>query len=159
MDLISAIASLFGQQQPQVVAQDRYMRTPIVQEQQQPGAAASYDPTNDRISVGDLNSLGAGNLAHEVTHRIFNKAGLKKIAPELLPNLARTTQNYLANSPLYKSNTPEGMADEGLAYSTTSPVMGDKDFVNVAAQHIQNQSLKNTLMRIFANRQNAQSVE
>jgi hypothetical protein len=164
-DLLANILSMLmpQQQQPQVVAQDRYMRTPIVQQQQMPGAGASYNPKTDQISVGDLNSLPTGILAHEVTHRIYNKAGLSRLAPELMPNLAKATHDYIANSPLYQgvsgAGSPDQFADEGLAFSNTSPVMGDRDFVNAAALKIADQSLKGTLLRIFSNRQGAKSID
>ena len=164
-DLLANILAMLSptQAQPQVVAQDRYMRTPIVQEPQNPGVGANYDAGNDRISVGDINSLPTGILAHEITHRIYNKAGLKKLAPELLPSLAKSTHDYLQNSPIYNqmqgAGSPEQMTDEGLAYSATSPVMGDKDYVQKAASLIQNTDLKNTLLRLFTNRQNAKSVD
>jgi hypothetical protein len=162
-NLLSSIMSMLMPQQPQVIAQDRYLRTPITQQQQMPGAAASYDPNTDTISVGDINNLPVGSIAHEVTHRIYNKAGLSKMAPQLLPSLAKHTADYLRNSSVYSqlpnAGSPEQLTDEGLSYSTSTPVMMDQDYVGKAASLIKNKNLQDTLTRLFSNRLNAKSVE
>jgi len=159
-DIIQSIMNYFATQKPQVVAQDRYMRTPITQRQQIPGAGASYDPNSDSISAsGDLSNLPSGLLAHEVVHRIYNKANLSQSAPQLSQSLPQILSNYIKQSPLYNqmqgAGSPEQLSNEGLSFSAaTSPFM-DKSYVDTAAAHIADPKLKETLMRIFANRQGA----
>jgi len=159
-DIIKSIMDYFATQKPQVVAQDRYMRTPIVQGQQISGAGASYDPKSDSISAGDLSNLPSGLLAHEVAHRIYNKAGLAKSAPQLSQLVPKVTSNYIQQSPLYNqmsnAGSPDQIANEGLSFSTATSPFLDKQYVDAAAGYIKDPKLKETLMRIFANRQGSQ---
>ena len=159
-DIIKSIMDYFATQKPQVVAQDRYMRTPIVQGQQISGAGASYDPKSDSISAGDLSNLPSGLLAHEVAHRIYNKAGLAKSAPQLSQLVPKVTSNYIQQSPLYNqmsnAGSPDQIANEGLSFSTATSPFLDKQYVDAAAAYIKDPKLKETLMRIFANRQGSQ---
>jgi hypothetical protein len=163
-DLIQSIMNYFQKQPSQVIAQDRYMRTPITQGQQIPGAGASYDPGSNSISAASpLENLPQGLLAHEVVHRIYNQANLKKAAPTLLQSVPQILSNYLRESPLYNqmsgAGSPEQMTNEGLSFAATSPVLGDSRYVDAAAQQIKDPKLKETLMRIFANRQGAKSLD
>src|ERR1035437_8570451 len=159
-DIIKSIMDYFATQKPQVLAQDRYMRTPITQGQQISGAGASYDPKSDSISAsGPLENLPAGLLAHEVVHRIYNQANLVQSAPQLSQSLPQILSNYVKQSPLYNqmqgAGSPEQLSNEGLSFSAaTSPFM-DKSYVDTAAAQIKDPKLKETLMRIFANRQGA----
>jgi hypothetical protein len=160
-DIIKSIMDYFAAQKPQVVAQDRYMRTPIVQGNQVQGAGASYDPKSDSISAaGDLSNLPSGLLAHEVVHRIYNQANLAQSAPQLSQSLPQMLSNYIKQSSLYNqmpnAGSPEQLSNEGLSFATTSPVMSDKQYVDTAAAQIKDPKLKETLMRIFANRQGSQ---
>src|ERR1035437_8677315 len=160
-DIIKSIMDYFATQKPQVVAQDRYMKTPIVQGQQISRAGASYNPDSDSISAaGPLENLPSGLLAHEVVHRIYQKANLSQSAPQLSQSLPQILSNYIKQSPLYNqmpnAGSPEQLSNEGLSFATTSPVMSDKQYVDAAAAQIKDSKLKETLMRIFANRQGSQ---
>ena len=159
-DIIKSIMDYFAAQKPQVVAQDRYMRTPIMQGQQISGAGASYNPVSDSISAaGPLENLPSGLLAHEVAHRIYNKANLSQSAPQLSQLVPKVTSNYIQQSPLYNqmsnAGSPDQIANEGLSFSTATSPFLDKQYVDAAAAHIKDPKLKETLMRIFANRQGA----
>src|ERR1035437_7634151 len=158
-DIIKSIMDYFAAKKPQVVAQDRYMRTPITQGQQISGAGASYDPASDSISAGDLSNLPSGLLAHEVVHRIYQKANLSQSAPQLSQSLPQMLSNYIKQSPLYNqmpnAGSPEQLSNEGLSFSTATSPFLDKQYVDAAAAHIKDPKLKETLMRIFANRQGA----
>jgi hypothetical protein len=166
-DLIQSIMNYFRKQSPQVIAQDRYMRTPIIgwdKGQRIPGAGAVYYPESNNISAyGLLENLPQGLLAHEVVHRIYNQANLKKTAPVLLQSMPQILSNYLRESPLYNqmsnAGSPEQMTNEGLSFAATSPTLGDSRYVDAAAQQIKDPKLKETLMRIFANRQGAKSLD
>ena len=160
-DIIKSIMDYFATQKPQVVAQDRYMRTPIVQGQQISGAGASYDSGSNSISAsGDLSNLPAGLLAHEVVHRIYQQAGLKESAPQLSQLVPKVTSNYIQQSPLYNqmsnAGSPDQIANEGLSFSAATSPFLDKQYVDAAAGYIKDPKLKETLMRIFANRQGSQ---
>ena len=156
-DLFQSMIDYFAPKSPQVVAQDRYMRTPITQGQQLPGAGASYDSRSNSISAaGPLKDLPPGLLAHEAVHRIFSQAGLVKVAPMLSQLVPKMISDYIQQSPLYNQSqiagSPEQISNEGLSFAATNPVMQDKSYVQAAAAQIKDPKLKETLMRIFANR-------
>jgi hypothetical protein len=162
-DIIKSIMDYFAAQKPQVVAQDRYMRTPITQGQQISGAGASYDPASDSISAaGPLENLPYGILAHEIVHGIYNKANLAQSASNLSPLLSKLTSNYIKESPLYNqmgnAGSPEQLSNEGLSFSATSPVMLDKQYVDAAAAQIKDPKLKQTLMRLYNNRLHSENI-
>jgi hypothetical protein len=72
---------------------------------------------------------------------------------QLVPKM---TSDYIQQSPLYNQSqiagSPEQISNEGLSFAATNPVMQDKSYVQAAAAQIRDPKLKETLMRIFANR-------
>lgn len=101
---------------------------------------------------------GSGQITHEVAHKIYDKAGLKDIAPELLKYVPEGTKRQLLESDLYSrmpkpyAGSPEQLTDEGLGFAFTAPGGDDQKYINKVAEFIKDPKLKEALLRMQLNR-------
>ena len=133
----------------------RITHTPVTFTAQPQGQGGLYE--NGAIEVGPQFANGMNSvLPHEQAHAIYDQAGLKSQANELLPGVPPARIATILGSHLYdRDHSAENLTNEGLAYTIGQPWAEDDQYVNAAAARIADPALRAKLLRLHANRRGA----
>ncbi len=150
---LAGIKDYFGPRQP--IAASRITRTPIYPPEGFPwpeNKAGDYSPISNQIQIkgGYLQEVPSFVIPHESAHAIFNQAGLEPSAPALANSgPGPQAQSLIAIAPNLYRQTPETMANEGLAYSIGTHE--GTPFVEHVASRISDPALAQQLLRLHRN--------